>query len=68
MPARSLFERYGWLAAIAIAYLYIFPYFPKIKSANELPRLYLVKAMVDEHTYAIDDGVARYGPTADVSP
>jgi len=68
VPARSLFERYGWLAAIAIAYLYIFPYFPKIKSANELPRLYLVKAMVDEHTFAIDDGVARYGPTADVSP
>lgn len=68
LPGRSLVERYGWLAAIAVAYLYIFPYFPKIKSANELPRLYLIQAIVDDHTFAIDDGVARWGTTADVSP
>jgi hypothetical protein len=68
LPARSWLERYGWLAAVAVAYLYIFPYFPKIKSANELPRVYLVKAIVDDHTFAIDDGVRRWGPTADVSP
>jgi hypothetical protein len=59
---------HGWLIAIAIAYLYVFPYFPKIRSANELPRLYLVKAIADEHRFAIDTGVARWGATADVSP
>lgn len=60
--------RYGWLAAIAIAYLYVVPYFPRIHSANELPRAYLVKAIADDHTLAIDREVARWGATADVSP
>jgi hypothetical protein len=62
------FARYGWLAAVAVAYLYVVPYFPRIHSANELPRVYLVKAIVDDHTFAIDRGVARWGATADVSP
>jgi len=62
------FARYGWLAAIAIVYLYVVPYFPRIHSANELPRAYLVKAIVEDHTLAIDRGVARWGPTVDVSP
>jgi hypothetical protein len=61
-------ERYGWLAAIAAAYLYVFPYFPRIHSANELPRAYLVKAIVEDRTFAIDRGVAAWGTTADVSP
>jgi len=60
--------RYGWLAAIAVAYLYVFPWFPQIHSANELPRVYLVQAIVDDHTLAIDRGVARWGATADISP
>jgi len=62
------FARYGWLAAIAVAYLYVVPYFPRIRSANELPRAYLVKAIADDHTFRIDRSVARWGATADVSP
>src|SRR5947207_11493454 len=58
----------GWLIAVAIAYLYVFPWFPRIQSANELPRVYLVKAIVEDHTFAIDRGVAIWGTTADVSP
>jgi hypothetical protein len=61
-------RRHGWLIAIAAAYLYVFPYFPKIHSANELPRVYLVKAMAEDGTFAIDRGVRRWGATADVSP
>ena len=59
-----------WLlsAAIAFAYLYSFPYFAPIRSANELPRVYLTMAMVEEGTFAIDTGVARFGSTVDVSP
>jgi hypothetical protein len=53
---------------VALLYLYCFPYYPKIHSANELPRAYLVKAMVDHGTFVIDDGVARWGSTVDVSP
>ena len=68
MRIKAGFARYGWLAAIAIVYLYVFPYFPRIHSANELPRAYLVKAIVEDHTFAIDRGVATWGATADVSP
>lgn len=68
MPLRGFLGRYGWLIAIAAAYLYVFPYFPKIRSANELPRVYLTQAIVDHQTFAIDAGVARWGATADVSP
>lgn len=68
VPIRGFLARHGWLIAIAVTYLYVFPYFPKIQSANELPRVYLVKAIADDHTFAIDRGVARWGGTADVSP
>ncbi len=60
-------KRNAWLVAIACAYLYIFPHFPKTRNANELPRVYLVKAMVDDHTFAIDRGVKRWGKTVDVA-
>ena len=69
MPVRNLLARAPWwLIAIAAAYLYVFPYFPRIHSANELPRVYLTRALVDEHRIAIDTGVATWGGTADVSP
>ncbi len=64
MPVRT----YGWLIAIVAAYLYVFPYYPGIHSANELPRVYLVRAIADDHTFAIDRGVQAWGATADVSP
>lgn len=68
LPGFSSLSGRGWLLAIAIAYLYVFPYFPKIRSANELPRVYLVQAIANEHRFEIDTGVKRWGSTADVSP
>lgn len=64
---RAWTRRHAWLIAIACAYLYVFPYFPRLSSANELPRVYLVKAMVHEQRFAIDRGVERWGTTLDVS-
>ncbi|MBK9033309.1 MAG: hypothetical protein IPL61_18890 [Myxococcales bacterium] len=60
--------RHRWALGFALAFVYVFPYFPGIRSANELPRVYLTQAMVDDGTFAIDRGVARWGTTADVSP
>ena len=51
-----------------VAFVYVFPYFPGIRSANELPRVYLVQAMAADGTFAIDRGVAQWGTTVDVSP
>jgi hypothetical protein len=59
--------RHGWLIAIAGVYLYLFPYFPRINSANELPRVYLVKAIVEDHTFAIDRQVKQYSWVSDLS-
>jgi hypothetical protein len=53
---------------VAFLYLYPFPYFEAMRSANELPRIYLTTAMVDEGRFAIDTGVRRHGSTVDVSP
>ena len=50
----------GLAALLALLYLYPFPYFEAMGSANELPRIYLTTAMVDEGTFAIDRGVAEY--------
>lgn len=58
--------RWWWLCAFAL--FYVVPYYPKVQSANELPRAYLVKALVDHHKVSIDESVARWGTTADVSP
>ncbi len=68
MRARAVLARYGWWIAIAAAYLYLFPWFPRIQSANELPRVYLTRAMVDDHTFAIDSGVKRWLGTGDMAP
>jgi hypothetical protein len=69
-PPPQRLRQLGWLLAIAVAYLWVFPYFQRIQSANELPRAYLVRAIADDHTFAIDKQVAKpgFGPTADISP
>ncbi|ACY16188.1 glycosyltransferase family 39 protein [Haliangium ochraceum] len=58
----------GLFLAVAFLYLYGYPYFPAVHSANELPRVYLTWAMVEEGGFAIDTAVARWGTTVDVSP
>ena len=50
----------GLAALLAFLYLYPFPYFEAMGSANELPRIYLTTAMVEDGTFAIDRGVADY--------
>jgi hypothetical protein len=60
--------RHRFALAMVVAFVYVVPYFPRIHSANELPRVYLTQAMVHDGTFAIDRGVARWGTTADVSP
>lgn len=65
---RDFVRKYWFAIGIGFVYLYSFPYFAAIHHANELPRVYLTKAIVDEGTVRIDSGVKRWGRTADVSP
>jgi hypothetical protein len=60
--------RRGWFpAAIVFLYLYSFPYFEGIHSANELPRIYQTMAIVDRHAINIDPEIDRYGGTPDTA-
>ena len=60
--------RFAFAALLAFLYLYPFPYFEAMRSANELPRIYLTEAIAGEGRFAIDTGVRRHGTTVDVSP
>lgn len=43
-----------WLPVFAFIYLYSFPYFEKLWSANEVPRVFLTQEIVDQHHLWID--------------
>lgn len=53
--------------AILLLYVYTFPYFERIRSANELPRIYLAMAMVDRTAFDIGPELAAYQTTPDTS-
>lgn len=58
----------GWFPAlITLIYVYNFPYFQAIHSANELPRIYLTMAMVDRGALNIDPELKRFQFTPDTS-
>lgn len=65
---RTRAQRFLFGSLLAVLFLYCFPYFESMKSANELPRVYLTMAVVDEGSFAIDTGAERWGKTADMSP
>ncbi len=62
-----LTRRLWFPAAIVLLYVYSFPYFEGIRSANELPRIYLTMAMVDRGAFDIGPELAAYQPTPDTS-
>jgi Dolichyl-phosphate-mannose-protein mannosyltransferase len=64
----SGYLRKGWFPAVVILlYLYNFPYFAAINSANELPRIYLTMAIVERGALNIDPELHRFAPTPDTS-
>jgi len=52
---------------LALIYLYAFPYFCTLRSANELPRIFLTQEIVDHRTFAIDARLGEMGSQFDVS-
>src|SRR5262249_44193681 len=56
-------------AGFVLAYVYAFPYFEAMHSANEMPRIFLAQEMVDRGTFRLDarwDELAQ-GSTFDVA-
>ena len=60
-----------WLIGFGLVFvaLYTFPYFPELRSANEVPRIFLTQEMVDRQTFQLDARWAELqrGSTFDVS-
>ncbi|MHB8420419.1 MAG: hypothetical protein ACYDCL_20290 [Myxococcales bacterium] len=52
---------------LALLYLLPFPYFPALHSPNEGSRLYQVRAIVDDGTFAVNGPLRRYGPIGDLA-
>ncbi len=57
-------RRLGYLLAAALVFvtLYAFPYFTRVYNANELPRIDLVRAILDRGTFSIGD--ERHPPSS----
>jgi hypothetical protein len=67
VQAGGKFGRYAFAIGLTVIYLYSFPYFEGIRSANELPRIYLTMAMVDRGALNIDPELKRFQGSPDTS-
>ncbi|HOC98670.1 MAG TPA: hypothetical protein PKH54_01910 [Myxococcota bacterium] len=59
-------DRYA-IVLVFLAQVLFFPYFPKMNSANELSRLYLALAMVENRNFEITPFISRFGNINDKS-
>src|ERR1700723_291250 len=61
-------DRRRWLLPLLAAlYVIPFPYFPAIHSPNEGSRLYQVRSLIDDGSFAVDGSLRRYGPIGDLA-
>lgn len=58
-----------WLLAggFVLVYLWTFPYFRTLRSANELPRIFLTQEIVDRGTFRLNRRLPEMGSTFDVA-
>jgi len=60
--------RADWALALpAFVYLFVFPWLPELRSPNELCRLHQTAALVDHHTFEINDVLRERGWAGDLS-
>src|SRR5437773_2401692 len=51
----------------AVVYLYAFPYFDQLRSANEMPRILMTQEIVDQRVFYVDRRVGEMGSMQDLS-
>jgi len=54
-------------ALVLLLYAFLFPWVPALRSPNELSRLYQARAIVEDHSLAVNAQLARHGPVGDLS-
>jgi hypothetical protein len=60
-------KRWRVLLGFAAIYLYAFPYFGGLRSANELPRILTTIQLADRGSFCIDERMNDLGSVADIS-
>src|SRR3954452_6604019 len=50
-----------------VVYLYAFPFFDQLRSANEMPRILMTQEMVDRGVFYLDRRLPEFGSTGDLS-
>ena len=53
--------------AVLVAYAWLFPWLPELRSPNELSRLYQARAIADDHSLSVNEQLDRRGPIGDLS-
>jgi 4-amino-4-deoxy-L-arabinose transferase-like glycosyltransferase len=53
--------------AVLVAYAWLFPWLPELRSPNELSRLYQARAIADDHSLSLNAQLLRRGPLGDLS-
>jgi hypothetical protein len=59
--------RWWHFLLFAVIYLYAFPYFDRLRNANEMPRILMTKAIVDRGVLNIDHGMGELQSISDTS-
>ncbi|MBN2573060.1 MAG: hypothetical protein JXP73_00715, partial [Deltaproteobacteria bacterium] len=59
--------RWWHFLVFAVIYLYAFPYFDKLRNANEMPRLLLTQQIVDRGVLYLDGRLGHLGSSNDLS-
>jgi hypothetical protein len=57
----------AFFALVAIVFGTLFPYLPRVRNPNENTRTYATMAVVEEHTFRVDEEVKRYAWTNDLA-
>jgi hypothetical protein len=58
---------WAFFALTALVFTCVYPFFAWVNNPNENVRTYMTMAIVEEHTFRIDDEVARYGWVNDMA-
>lgn len=61
----TLLRRHAVWAAVALAYLIVFPYFERLNNPNENVRVWMTRAIVAHGTFAIDAVEREWGEVSD---
>lgn len=59
--------RHVFFSCAFVVYFFVFPYNHGLNNPNENTRIYTTIALVEHHTWRIDDEIARFGPVNDTA-